>query len=669
MENLLIPVLLLPLVGAMINGFAGKKLGDKVVSIVGIGAIAIPGLLAWLLLFELMGMDGEHGNHLSLTLFEWIHVGAFKADFGLWLDELSVVMLLIVTNIGALIHLYSVGYMKGDPSYWRFFAYLNLFIFSMLCLILGSNLLVLFLGWEGVGLCSYLLIGFWYENSDYAKAGKKAFVTNRVGDFGFALGMMLLFALFGTLEPSEINHALEHGLPTGMNPKMIEAAALLLFVGATGKSAQIPLFVWLPDAMAGPTPVSALIHAATMVTAGVYMIARLNGLFFHAEFAMHVVLVIGAATALLAATIGLVQNDIKKVLAYSTVSQLGFMFVAMGAGAWAVGIFHLMTHAFFKACLFLGSGSVILAMHHEQDMRFYGGLSKFMPKTYWTFFAATLAISGIFPFAGFFSKDEILWFAYASDRGHPVIYVVVLAAAICTAFYMFRIMWMTFWGEHRGVPEGHGDHDDHDDHSDHEGDHDDHHGGDPVESPWTMTVPLIVLGALSLVGGFLGVPHLLGNVAGHFPNLLHDWLHPVFQYSEVHYTHADGLEWGLMGLSLGLALSVWGVTAMLWRGKDKLTHPLDKVPAVHKLLWNKWYVDELYEVALIGPIVKFSREVLWKIVDEVCIDGTVNFVGGVCKTVADGLGRLQNGDVGNYATVMVGGMLFLLLCLAGYGLW
>ncbi len=661
-------VLLLPLLGAAFNGLLGKRFGDQAVSIVGIGAVAVPGVIAWWLLWQLISHGGEHGVHIAVDFFEWIHVGTFEVNFGVYLDELSAVMLLIVTNIGALIHLYSVGYMKGDPAYWRFFCYLNLFIFSMLCLILGSNLVVLFLGWEGVGLCSYLLIGFWYENREYAKAGKKAFVTNRVGDFGFALGMMGLFALFGTLEPTEINHALEKGAPAGVQMWQLEAIALCLFVGATGKSAQIPLFVWLPDAMAGPTPVSALIHAATMVTAGVYMIARLNGLFFAAEFASSVVLYIGAATALLAATIGLVQNDIKKVLAYSTVSQLGFMFVAMGAGAWAVGIFHLMTHAFFKACLFLGSGSVILAMHHEQDMRFYGGLSKYMPKTYWTFLAATLAIAGIFPFAGFFSKDEILWFAYASERGHPAVYVVVLAAAFCTAFYMFRIMWMTFWGEHRGVPEGHGHgHGDDDHHGDDH--HDDHHGGEPQESPWTMTVPLIVLGVLSAVGGFLGVPHLIGDKVGHFPNVIEEWLHPVFAASKVEYLHNDGLAWGLMGLSLAVALGVWGLTALLWRGKDKLTHPIDRIGWLKDLLWNKWYVDELYELAIIGPIVRVSREVLWKIVDEVIIDGTVNLVGGVCKSVADGLGRLQNGDVGNYATVMVGGMLFLLLCLAGYGLW
>jgi len=410
-----------------------------------VGSVAITAVLAWILFFQLLGL-GEHDRALHQVLFEWIHVGSFAADFGLWLDPLSAVMLLIITNIGALIHLYSIGYMKGDPGYSRFFCYLNLFIFSMLCLVLGDNLLVLFLGWEGVGLCSYLLIGFWYEDRANAKAGKKAFITNRVGDFGFALGMMLLFVVFGSLDPQVINGALAKGLPTGVEPWMVEAAALLLFVGACGKSAQIPLYIWLPDAMAGPTPVSALIHAATMVTAGVYMIARLNGLFFHAEFASEVVLYIGAATALLAATIGLVQNDIKKVLAYSTVSQLGFMFVAMGAGAYAIGVFHLMTHAFFKACLFLGSGSVIMAMHHEQDMRFYGGLKKFMPVTHATFLAASLAIAGFPLMAGFMSKDEILWWAFASERGSTVAWALVVLAAFCTAFYMFRIMWMTFWG-------------------------------------------------------------------------------------------------------------------------------------------------------------------------------------------------------------------------------
>ena len=663
-------IVALPLLGAIFNGILGPKLRTQVVTAAGVGSVTLSAVLAWVCFFQLLGED-PHNRALELTLFPWIHVGTLEIDFSLWLDPLSAVMLLIITNVGALIHLYSVGYMKGDPGYWRYFAYLNLFIFSMLCLVLGGNLIVLFLGWEGVGLCSYLLIGFWYENRDFAKAGKKAFITNRVGDFGFALGMMLLFCLFGTLEPAAINGALAEGLPVGMKPIMIEVAALALFVGATGKSAQIPLFVWLPDAMAGPTPVSALIHAATMVTAGVYMIARLNGLFFHAEFASHTVLVIGAATALFAATIGLVQNDIKKVLAYSTVSQLGFMFVAMGAGAWTIGIFHLMTHAFFKACLFLGSGSVILAMHHQQDMRFYGGLSKFMPKTYWTFLAATLAISGIFPFAGFFSKDEILWNAFASERGATVVYLVVLAAAFCTAFYMFRIMHMTFWGEHRGDPGGHGHGHDDDDHS-----HDDHgHGGDPKESPWTMTVPLIVLGVLSLVGGFVGIPHLIGSRIGHIPNLLHDWLHPVFEHSTVHvapaYHHNTGLEFGMMLGSLAVAGAAIGLTFMLWGGgKDKLYDAIEaKAPWLHARLWNKWHVDELYEMTIIGPIVWFSREVLWRIVDEVIIDGLVNGAGALCKHVADGLGRLQNGDVGNYATVMVGGMLFVLLCLAGYGLW
>jgi NADH-quinone oxidoreductase subunit L len=665
-------VMLLPLLGAAFNGLLGKRMGDKAVTVVGVGVLLGAALISWILFFQMLGLE-EHDRAFQLTLFPWIHVGKFAIDFSLWLDPLSAVMLLIITNVGFLIHLYSVGYMKGDPGYWRYFAYLNLFIFSMLALVLGENLVVLFLGWEGVGLCSYLLIGFWYEDRANAKAGKKAFIVNRIGDFGFVLGMMLLFVAFGTLEPQAINHDIVTGPPISVHPWMLEVAALALFLGACGKSAQIPLYVWLPDAMAGPTPVSALIHAATMVTAGVYMIARLNGLFFAAEFASHVVLIVGASTALLAATIGLVQNDIKKVLAYSTVSQLGFMFTAMGAGAWAVGVFHLMTHAFFKACLFLGSGSVIMAMHHQQDMRFYGGLKKYMPITYWTFLAATLAIAGILPFAGFFSKDEILWFSLASTRGNPVVYGIVLLAAFCTAFYMFRILWMTFWGEHRGNPEGFGHGDEHgaDGEHEHDGDHEHAHPL-PKESPWTMTVPLIVLGVLSLLGGLVGVPEAFPI---HIPNLLHDWFNPVFEHSEVHLAegmhHNVGLERILMGVSLAVAIGSIGLTWIIWGGgKDKLRDVFEeKVPWLHKVLWNKWYVDELYEFALIGPIVRFSREVLWRIVDEVIIDGFVNFVAALCKQVADGLGRLQNGDVGNYATVMVGGLLFVLLCLAGYGLW
>jgi NADH-quinone oxidoreductase subunit L len=682
--SLLAVLLVLPLIGSIVTGLWGKKLNDQLVHRIACGAVGASALIAWVLFFQMVGME-EHDRAFHQVLFPWIHVGDFQINFGLWLDPLSVVMLLIITNIGFLIHLYSIGYMKGDPSYYRFFAYLNLFIFSMLCLVLGDSLVLLFLGWEGVGLCSYLLIGFWFEDRENAKAGKKAFIVNRVGDFGFALGMMLLFMLFGSLEPQAINAALHDGLPTGMNPGYIEAAALLLFLGATGKSAQIPLFIWLPDAMAGPTPVSALIHAATMVTAGVYMIARLNGVFFHAEFAMSVILHIGAATALLAATIGLVQNDIKKVLAYSTVSQLGFMFVAMGAGAWAVGMFHLMTHAFFKACLFLGSGSVIMAMHHEQDMRFYGGLKKFMPITAGTFVIATLAISGVPPFSGFFSKDEILWFAFASDRGSIVAYVMVVAAAFCTAFYMFRILWMTFWGEHRGVPEGHGHGHDEEDaalgHDVHEGEdhgHDDHHHGDhghgePQESPWQVTVPLVVLAALSAIGGVLGVTPLIGHLI-HFPNLLHDWYHPVFEHSTVPVQAAmagnHGLEWGLMGFSIAVAAAAIGATVVLYRGKDPLYDVIQaKVPALHRILWNKWFVDELYEASIIKPLVVGSKYFLHRIVDEVVIDGIVNGVGGAIKQFADKLGRLQNGDVGQYATVMMGGMFLILLVLAAYGIW
>ncbi len=670
--GMLAPIIGLPLLGAAINGLFGKKLPTSAIHTIALLCVGIPALIAWMLFMQLTGLE-PHARNLSQVLFPWIHVGGFHVDFALWLDPLSAVMLLIITNIGFLIHLYSIGYMKGDPSYYRFFAYLNLFIFSMLCLVLGESLLLMFLGWEGVGLCSYLLIGFWFEERENAKAGKKAFVVNRIGDFGFALGMMLLFVTFGTLSPvgdGGINAQLAAGLPAGVSVGTIEAAALLLFLGACGKSAQIPLYIWLPDAMAGPTPVSALIHAATMVTAGVYMIARLNGVFFHAEFASEVVLWVGASTALLAATIGLVQNDIKKVLAYSTVSQLGFMFTAMGAGAWAVGMFHLMTHAFFKACLFLGSGSVILAMHHEQDMRYYGGLRRFMPRTYWTFLIATLAISGVPLFSGFFSKDEILWFAQASERGAFGAYALVSLAAFCTAFYMFRIMWMTFWGEHRGVPAGHGhghhgdDHDGHG-HEDHAHDHGDGHGhhGDPQEQPWTMTVPLIVLAALSLLGGYVGLAHVF--TGGSIPNYLHDWYHPIFANSHVgllpvyeasaELTHSAELT----GVFVSVAVAVAAILASVWlyRGKDKLHDVFEaNFPPLHKVLWNKWYVDEIYEAILVSPIVVASREFLWRIVDEVLIDGLVNFIGGAATNGARLLGKVQDGDTGNYAGWMVAGL-------------
>ncbi len=660
--GLLAPIVGLPLLGAAINGLVGKKLPTSAIHTIALLCVGVPAILAWMLFMQLTGLE-PHARNLEQVLFPWIHVGDFHVDFALWLDPLSAVMLLIITNVGFLIHLYSIGYMKGDPSYYRFFAYLNLFIFSMLCLVLGESLLLMFLGWEGVGLCSYLLIGFWFEDRENAKAGKKAFITNRVGDFGFALGMMLLFVTFGTLSPvgdGGINAQLAEGIPAGISIGTLEAAALLLFVGACGKSAQIPLYIWLPDAMAGPTPVSALIHAATMVTAGVYMIARLNGLFFHAEFTSEVILWIGASTALLAATIGLVQNDIKKVLAYSTVSQLGFMFTAMGAGAWAVGMFHLMTHAFFKACLFLGSGSVILAMHHEQDMRYYGGLRKFMPRTYWTFLVATLAISGVPFFSGFFSKDEILWFAQASERGAFGAYVLVSLAAFCTAFYMFRIMWMTFWGEHRGVPEGHGHgHDEHDHGADDHG----HGHGEPQEQAWTMTVPLIVLAVLSLFGGYVGLAEIF--TGGSIPNLLHDWYHPVFANShvgllakyEANHDLMHAAELRGVGISVFVAFAAIAASVWLYRGKDKLYDVVAaNFPPVHKLLWNKWYVDEIYEASLIKPLVVTSREFLWRIVDEVLIDGVVNFIGGAATNGARLLGKLQDGDTGNYAGWMVAGL-------------
>ncbi|MCK6527794.1 NADH-quinone oxidoreductase subunit L [Myxococcota bacterium] len=664
-SNLLVLIPLLPLVGAILNGVLGRRfLKPAAVHTIACGAMAGAALLSWAVFFQLVGMEPE-GRALSQEVFAWIRIGSFHADYALWVDPLSAVMCLIITNIGFLIHLYSVGYMQGDPSYYRFFAYLNLFVFAMLNLVMGDNLLVMFFGWEGVGLCSYLLIGFWFSEEANAVAGKKAFVTNRVGDFGFALGTMLLFAALGTVGFQEINHQLAGAAPPSKG--LLEAAALLLFLGACGKSAQIPLYVWLPDAMAGPTPVSALIHAATMVTAGVYMIARLNGLYFHAELASQVVLWIGAATALFAATIGLVQNDIKKVLAYSTVSQLGFMFVAMGAGAYATGMFHLMTHAFFKACLFLGSGSVIMAMHHEQDMRYYGGLRKFMPWTYRTFLVATLAIAGVPFFAGFFSKDEILLWALGSERGHAGAWLLASAAALCTAFYMFRILHMTFWGEYRGLPperlHAHG----HDDHGGggHGGDGGHGHGGGafvPKESPWTVTVPLVVLAALSAVGGFLGLP---AGLLGHHANLLEGWYEPIFAHSHVslqHAFHNPGAEAGLMALSVAVAAAGIALSFYLYRTRPALPGELAKRFAVpYRVLLQKYSVDEAYEAGIIRPILVGSREVLWKVVDVVAIDGLVNLVGGGLKALGRGLGRLQTGDAQVYAMWMTGGLTVAVL--------
>ncbi|HXX36206.1 MAG TPA: NADH-quinone oxidoreductase subunit L, partial [Thermodesulfobacteriota bacterium] len=493
----LIPVF--PAIGFLINGLFGRSLGKKVVSWVGPSVIGLSFLTSILVFRELIGMPVTE-RHFEKVIFDWVVSGSFQTVIGYQIDPLSILMALVVSGVSFFIHIYSVGYMHDDPGFTRYFTYLNLFVFMMLNLILANNFLLMFVGWEGVGLCSYLLIGFWYEKDSASNAGKKAFVVNRVGDFGFLLGMFLLFIHFGTLHFSDIFGALQK------NPHMLDTATattitILLFIGACGKSAQIPIYVWLPDAMEGPTPVSSLIHAATMVTAGVYMVARCNVLYSLAPISMAVVAIVGVATAIFTASIGFCQNDIKKVLAYSTISQLGYMFLGVGVGAYSAGIFHLMTHAFFKGLLFLGAGSVMHALSGELDMRKMGGLRKKIPYTFWTFFIATLAIAGIPGLSGFFSKDEILWQAFSSPHGYWLLWAVAALAAGMTAFYMFRALFMTFFGQSRV---------------------DEHVAHHVHESPKIMTIPLMVLAVLSIIGGYIGVPHILGGA-----NHIHEFLAPV----------------------------------------------------------------------------------------------------------------------------------------------
>ena len=652
---------LFPLIGFLINGLFGKKIKNEAV-IGGIGTLMI--FLSFLvscgILMQMIGLPPEQ-RVFEKVMFPWIHSGNFKADMAFLLDPLSCIMIMVVTGVGSLIHLYSIGYMHGEEGFYRFFAYLNLFCMSMLLLVLGSNMLVMFIGWEGVGLCSYLLIGYYFHKKSAGDAAKKAFVMNRVGDFGFLLGLFTLYWWFGsnhniwTINFVQIKAA-SHLLPYG---GVVTVATLCFFVGATGKSAQIPLFTWLPDAMEGPTPVSALIHAATMVTAGVYMIGRMSFVFIKSPDTMTVVAVVGAATAIFAATIGTAQNDIKRVLAYSTVSQLGFMFMAMGVGAFWAGIFHLMTHAFFKACMFLGSGSVIHAMHHAlhkghlhddaQDMRHMGGLRKVMPFTFITFFVSTLAIAGIFPFSGFFSKDEILWQAFSNPYHgslNTVIWGLGAVAACFTAFYMFRLVFMTFFGECRINPKVK------------EYLH---------ESPAVITIPLIVLGFLATVGGFVGVPKLVGDMFGGIPNVLEHWLDPVFelageygkQYAHVH-EHSHALEGGLMGLSLVIAFVGIAIAMTMYVRNTGLPKRFtDTFPALHRAVYNKWYIDELYDFLFVNPCKAFGQ-FLWKGFDVLIVDGVVN---GVANTVMgfSGIFRyMQSGYIYNYAFSMAFGVVVLL---------
>ena len=572
-------------------------------------------------------------------IFPWIQAGGFFAPAAFQLDPLSSVMILVVTGVGFLIHVYSAGYMSHEKAFARYFVYLNLFTFAMLLLVLGSNFLMMFIGWEGVGLCSYLLIGYWYEKKSAADAGKKAFIVNRVGDFGFLVAMFLVFWTFGSIEYTEVFARVPGLRESGaLTTGIATAITLLLFMGATGKSAQIPLHVWLPDAMEGPTPVSALIHAATMVTAGVYMVARTSTLFLLAPVSMGVVAVVGAATAIFAATIGIAQNDIKRVLAYSTVSQLGYMFLACGVGAFTAGIFHLMTHAFFKALLFLGSGSVIHALSGEQDLRKMGSLKRHLPITYWTMFLATFAIAGLPPLAGFFSKDEILWKAFSSEHGHVGLWLVGSVAAGITAFYMFRLIFMTFYGESRMDPavEKH-----------------------VHESPPSMTVPLMILAVLSVAGGWVGIPHVLG---GH--NYFEEWLAPVFAHPAggaaggAH--HSAALEYLLMAGSVAVALCGIGLAWYLYRARtEKPKEIADRVPGLYGMVLHKYYVDEIYDAAIVRRIVSGSVW-LWEAFDAAFIDGMVNGVGTLVRGAGGYFRRLQTGFVGNYAFSLLLGAVVIL---------
>ncbi|MFH1844515.1 MAG: NADH-quinone oxidoreductase subunit L [bacterium] len=681
-------IVLLPLLGAAINGLLNRRLPRRLVGLIACSSVGVSFALTVRVFLRLKDLPVAE-RFITDSLYTWLGFGAVSVDLGFAMDQLSAIMALVVTGVSFLIHIYSLGYMAHDQGYQRFFAYLNLFVFAMLCLVLGENLLMLFVGWEGVGLCSYLLISFWFNDEANAAAGKKAFIVNRVGDFGFLLGIFLVGA---TLMPHlgegeglfsfRVLAAHSHLLAP-----VATALGLLFFLGATGKSAQIPLYIWLPDAMAGPTPVSALIHAATMVTAGVYMVARLNFIYVQSETAMLVVAIVGAATALLAATIALAQNDIKKVLAYSTVSQLGYMMLACGVGAFTAGIFHLMTHAFFKALLFLGSGSVIHAMSNEQDMRVMGGLAKRLPLTFWTFLTGTLAITGIFPLAGFFSKDEILWKVFSGEHGSPVLWGVGFLVAGLTAFYMMRLVVLTFAGKNRASEEVR------------------HH---IHESPATMTAPLVVLAVLSVIGGWIGWPHFLGG-----SNRFEQWLEPVFlgpgnlahvelvlqpghhaadgahlvesghsateaaahQTHETvaaaaeHAAHNPSTEWLLMLLSVGIAILGLSLGYWIYHKRADLAEGWRRLAGggPHRLLANKYYVDELYENSLIKPAYLLSRKVLWRWIDAGLIDGLLVNGSAIFVAITGSILRLfQNGMLRFYAYVFALGVaaFFLFLSLS-----
>jgi NADH-quinone oxidoreductase subunit L len=627
MTKLIYLVPLFPLLGFLVNGLGRRFLSRSAVSLVGVGTV-LASFIVSLMIFLEVRTEGFQAQ--VMHLFDFIRAGKVQIPFAFQVDALSSLFLLIVTGVGALIHLYSTAYMHEEepPHFARYFAYLNLFVFSMLLLVLGSNYVIMFIGWEGVGLCSYLLIGYWFKNGAYNDAAKKAFVMNRVGDLGVLLAVFWMIDRFGTTNFTEVFAQ----APEATTP-VLTGITLLLFLGATGKSAQIPLFTWLPDAMAGPTPVSALIHAATMVTAGIYMVARSHVLFDLAPVTQTVIAVIGLATALLAATIALRQNDIKKVLAYSTVSQLGYMFLGLGVGAYTGAVFHVMTHAFFKALLFLGAGSVIHAMHHEQDIRNMGGLKKYMPVTHWTFLVGCIAIAGIPPFSGFFSKDEILMGAFVRN---PVYYFLGVAGALMTAFYMFRLYTLTFLGSFRG--------------SDKQASH-------LHESPAAMTIPLVALAVLSGVGGWVGIPEVFMHDAHRLEHFLAPVLSAGAEAEAGHGSLSHSFELMLMGGVLALTLLVIFIAVRRFSRYDKTEAPAS---GLGRVLENKWYVDEIYE-AIVSKPLRALGGLLGNVVERGGIDGIVNGVGRGVQYAGRQLRLLQSGQVGSYILIMVASVILFLV--------
>jgi NADH-quinone oxidoreductase subunit L len=633
----LIPVL--PLVGAAINGLFGRRFSRKLVATVGLLFVGLA--FVWALYVASQFSSLPQVPHVEM-LAPWLHITGFEADFAFYLDQLSLVMLLVVTGVGFLIHIYSVGYMWEEGGYYRFFCYLNIFMFFMLTLVLANNYLLMFVGWEGVGLASYLLIGFFFLRDSAASAGKKAFIVNRIGDFGFLIALFLLIKHFGSLNFQDVFQRVS-AYPVEAAPGLLTAIAILLMVGAAGKSAQLPLYVWLPDAMEGPTPVSALIHAATMVTAGVYMVARSNPIFFRSPTAMMVVAVVGALTAIFAATIGITQTDIKRVLAYSTISQLGYMFMACGVAAFAAGIFHLMTHAFFKALLFLSAGSVIHALGGEQDMRRMGGLRKHIPVTFWVMTAATFAIAGFPPLSGFFSKDEILWKALSGEHGHWVLWLIGIVTAFVTSFYMFRLWFLTFFGEFRGAQQVTGEHAGHG-----HGHHAAAEHGHIHESPWVMLAPLVVLAVLSVAGGWVGIPAALGG-----SNQFEHFLAPVMSMhaEEAAAGHTEhGTELLFAGISVLVAVAGLFLAWLLYYKRPELPQRIAaKAGGLYQAVLNKYYVDELYGALFVRPIVEGSAKLLWRGIDVGAIDNTINESAEAAQDLSDGVRHMQSGNIRSYA--------------------